>query len=161
MKRRKAAVVTVSSSAYAGKREDISGVKLAEGLSALDFELVKEVVVPDDLDAIVSALGELISRGNISLIATSGGTGLSPDDVTPEATFEVIDREVPGIGEILRTEGFKKTKTAVLSRGIAGVAGKTLIINLPGSPKGVRESLTILKDILHHGLDLIEGKKPH
>jgi len=161
MRKRKAVVITISTSVSVGQRKDISGEKLTSGLSALGFEVVEKRVVKDDLDVIAGTLAELVERGDIALIATTGGTGLSPDDLTPEATLEVIDREIPGIGEILRLAGWDKTKTAPLSRGVAGVAGKTLIVNLPGSPKGVEESLEILKEFIHHAIDLIEGRKPH
>jgi len=150
----KVAIITVSDKGSKGEREDLSGKVIEEMVSSW-AEIVSYKIVPDEKEEIKQAILEVTSEAD--LILTNGGTGLHPRDVTPDATREVIEREIPGIAEAIRSEGYKKTKTAILSRAIAGVKGKTLIINLPGSPKAVKESLEVVKDALPHALDKIKG----
>lgn len=157
---RRALVITVSDRAAAGERADTSGPAAVESLLETGFQVGDPIVVGDDEDDIVEALRTGIDDG-YSLIVTTGGTGLSPRDVTPEATRTVIESEVPGLGELMRAEGRAKTPTAVLSRAIAGTAGTTLIVNLPGSPAGVAESLDALSEILGHALDVLAGEEAH
>jgi len=149
----KVAIITVSDKGSKGEREDLSGKVIEEMLSWA--EIVSYKIVPDEKEEIKQAIIEATS--NADLIFTNGGTGLHPRDVTPEATREVIEKEVSGIAEAMRWEGYKKTKKAILSRAIAGIRGKTLIINLPGSPKAVKESLEVILDALPHAIDKIKG----
>lgn len=154
MKKYTLSIITVSDKGSKGEREDISGRVIEEVMSPL-FEIVSYTIVPDEKEKIKEAILSNVDR--VDLILTNGGTGLHPRDVTPDATLEVIEREVPGIAEAMRAEGAKKTKTAILSRAVAGIKGKTLIINLPGSPKAVRESLEAIIDAIPHALDKIKG----
>jgi molybdenum cofactor synthesis domain-containing protein len=121
------------------------------------FEICDRKIVPDDMVAITAELRRLSEEVGVELVLTTGGTGLGPRDVTPEATASVCQRMAPGFGEIMRVEGFKKTEKAILSRGTAGVCGKTLIVNLPGSPKAVRESLEVILDVLPHAVKMLRG----
>lgn len=148
------AVLTLSDKGSKGERTDESGPAIAEALKELG-EVTFYDILPDERDLIRERL--LHYAGKVDLILTTGGTGLSPRDVTPEATRDVIEREVPGIAEAMRTEGLKKTRNAMLSRAIAGVKGQTLIINLPGSPKAVRENLAVIIDVLPHAIQKIKG----
>lgn len=154
MKKYTLSIITVSDKGSKGEREDISGRVIEEVMSPL-FEIVSYTIVPDEKEKIKEAILSNVNR--VDLILTNGGTGLHPRDVTPDATLEVIEREVPGIAEAIRAEGAKKTKKAILSRAVAGIKGKTLIINLPGSPKAVRESLEAIIDAIPHALDKIKG----
>ncbi len=154
----KTAVLTVSDSASRGERADLSGPRCRELLAGMGFDCVAHRVVPDDVPAIAAQLREWCDGGRVQLVVTAGGTGLSPRDVTPEATRQVIEREAPGFGELLRMEGFRKNPRAVLSRGTAGLRNRTLIINLPGSVRGVEDGLQTLAPILAHALEIAGGE---
>ena len=151
------AILTISDSCARVKRADISGQTIQDMLPKDKFEVCEKTIVPDDYNAIVRALKHFSDKHDIDIVLTTGGTGLGPRDVTPEATASVCDRMVPGLSEILRAEGFKKSPNAVLSRGVVGTRENTLIINLPGSPKAVRECLEIILDILPHAVDMMRG----
>lgn len=157
----RAAVITVSDACSRGEREDASGAALIELLTASGAEVVDRRILSDDLAPLVQALEEISKRGDVNLILTTGGTGLGPRDNTPEATRQVIEREAPGIVEAIRAESLKVTPMAMISRGVAGVASGTLIINLPGSPKAVRESFAVIEPVLAHAVDLLAGKTRH
>jgi molybdenum cofactor synthesis domain-containing protein len=151
------AILTVSDSCAQGTREDASGPAIREILLAGGYEIGDQGVVPDDRDAIARELIRFSDEAGCDLVFTTGGTGLGPRDVTPEATLSVCDRLVPGLGELMRTQGLKKTRNAVLSRGSAGLRGRTLIVNLPGSPRAVRECLEAILDILPHAIEMMHG----
>ena len=155
------AILTISDSVMRGTREDRSGVELGERVRALGWTVHSQAVVADEVDQIAAKLTEIADSGRVSLILTTGGTGVALRDVTPEATRMVIDREIPGIGETMRSEGRKATRFAVLSRGLAGTRGSVLIVNLPGSPKGAVESLSAIADLIPHMADLLHGKTEH
>ncbi len=147
-------MLTVSDGVHAGEREDASGAVLEELLGDEEFEVARQVV-PDDPDRIARAIVELSS--DALLILTTGGTGFAPRDVTPEATRTVLDREAPGISEAIRTDALARTPHALLSRGVAGLRGKTLVVNLPGSPGGCRDGFAVIRPALRHGLELAAG----
>jgi molybdopterin adenylyltransferase len=151
----RAAVLTVSDGVSAGVRADASGDALAELLAGEGFE-VERSVVPDDADVIADAIRSLGDSG-VSLVLTTGGTGFAPRDVTPEATRDVIDREAPGIAEAIRADALTRTPHALLSRGIAGIRGATLVVNLPGSTGGCRDGFEVVRPALRHGLELAAG----
>jgi len=153
----KVAIITVSDKGSRGQREDLSGKAIRFILEKIEAQVVGYKIVPDEIDLIQTAVIEAVDRIGADLVLTTGGTGLAVRDVTPEATMAVIDKLVPGISEIIRMESFKKTPKAILSRAIAGIRKKSLIINLPGSPKGVRESLDIILEALPHGIDILKG----
>ena len=155
------AVVTVSDSAVGGTREDRSGPALRDRAAALGWTVSAMELVPDEPEQIAAVLVRLANSGEVSVILTTGGTGVALRDITPEATRAVIQREIPGLGELMRAEGLKFTPTAVLSRGLAGVRGRTLIVNLPGSPKGAVESLDAIAKLVPHIVDLLEGRTSH
>ena len=152
-------VVTVSDSSSRGEREDRSGPAVAQFLEKLHFKVVSREIVSDDSIKIQNLLIRL-SR-EVRLIVTTGGTGIAPRDVTPEATIAVCDRLLPGVAELMRAEGVKKTRFASLSRGVCGVRGRALVLNLPGSPKGAVESLEAVAGLIPHALDLLSGKTEH
>jgi molybdopterin adenylyltransferase len=156
----RAAVLTVSDGVHAGERQDASGDAL-EGLLRQDgFDVIRRIV-PDERETIAEAIMEL-SRDSL-LVLTTGGTGFAPRDVTPEATSSVIDREAPGIAEAIRSDALVRTPHALLSRGLAGLRGSTLVVNLPGSPGGCRDGFAVLQPALRHGLELAAGDRstPH
>ncbi len=155
------AVVTTSDSAMAGTREDKSGPALEARVAEHGWTLVSRHLVPDEEDVIRALLRSLVGEGATDLILTTGGTGLAPRDVTPEATRAVASREVPGFGEKMRADGLKQTKFAPLSRSAAFTAGTVLILNLPGSPKGAVESLEAVAELIPHAVDLLHGKTEH
>jgi len=153
----RAGVLTISDKGSRGERADESGKTAADMLRAAGLDPVKYGIVPDNIRQIADTLIDWADRERLSLIVTSGGTGLSPTDLTPQAMREVIDYEVPGIAEAMRAESLKKTPHAMLSRAVAGVRGACLIINLPGSPRGVRENLEAVMPALKHGLEKLSG----
>ena len=152
-----AAVVTVSDKGYVGEREDASGPLLASLLRKLGAEVVSQTIVPDERADVERTLKTLADDTQVDLVVTTGGTGPAPRDITPEATWAVAEREMPGLAEVLRFEGYRKTPLAVISRGVAGIRGRTLIINLPGSPKAVREGMETLAPILPHAIRMLRG----
>ncbi len=159
-KPRRAAVVTISDGVVHGARKDTSGDVAQEILEAAGFVVIERTAVPDERADIEGELRRLVEAG-VALAVTTGGTGFGPRDVTPEATKAVIDREAPGLAELMRAAGLTKTPLAALSRGVAGAAGSSLIVNLPGSPKGVRESLEALAEVLPHATQLLAGDTEH
>ncbi len=153
----RAGVVTVSTKGASGERADDSGPAIGEALVAAGHAVVSTELVPDDAARIATAILNAIHAG-ANVVLTTGGTGLSPNDVTPEATRRVIDREIPGIAEALRVRSLERTAHAMLSRGVAGAVGATLVVNLPGSPKAVRESMEVLLPVLPHAVELLAGE---
>lgn len=154
----KVAIITISDKGARGQREDISKKTIEKVLGQLETDIVWYSIVPDEMSLIKNALIEAVETHHADLVLTTGGTGFAKRDITPEATRAVIEKIVPGISEIIRIESFKKTLHAILSRAIAGIRGKSLIINLPGSPKGVQESLGVILEALPHGIDILKGE---
>jgi len=154
-------IVTVSDSAVAGTREDRSGPALRERVEALGWSVAGQDLVPDERAQIAAALERWCNSPRTRVILTTGGTGIALRDVTPEATRDVIEREVPGLAELMRSEGRASTPFAVLSRAVAGTRGRTLIVNLPGSPKGAVESFDTIAKLIPHVVDLLEGRTSH
>ena len=157
----RAKILVLSDAVSRGERADLSGPAVREVLEAGGWSVVSIEVLPDDLDTIQKKLKTLTDADDCDAVFTSGGTGVSPRDVTPEATRAVIEKDIPGLAELMRAEGIKKTRRAVLSRGIVGVRKGKLIVNLPGSPRGARESLETILDLLPHVVDLIQGRTSH
>lgn len=155
------AVLTISDGAHAGVRQDASGPAVAARLAQAGHMVVLQAVLPDEQDQIAAKLKDLASAGQCDAILTTGGTGLSARDVTPESTRSVIDREIPGFGELMRAAGLKTTRRAALSRSTAGTLGRTLIVNLPGFPKGAVESLDAILDLVPHVVELLQGRTEH
>jgi molybdopterin adenylyltransferase len=151
------AVVTVSDSCAQGTREDTSGPTIQKMLPRKLFEMGEKRILPDDREVVAAELRRLADGGAVDLILTTGGTGLGPRDVTPEATISVCERMVPGFGEMTRIQGLRMTTNAALSRAVAGIRGRTLIINLPGSAKAVRECLGLILNLLPHAVDMLRG----
>ena len=154
-----AAVVTVSDTRTAS--DDLSGDRLVELLSSTGADFIEKLIVSDDLEDLRNTLYSLAERGDIDVIFTTGGTGFGPRDNTPEATRGVIEREAPGLAEAMRRETANKTPMAMLSRGICGIRRNTLIINLPGSPKGVEECFDVIRPVLGHAIKLMRGNTNH
>ena len=155
---KRAAIITASDSGYRGEREDLSGPAIKEILEREGYEVISMDILPDDQVMLAGKMQEIADSEKAELILTTGGTGFSERDVIPEATEEAIERKVPGIPEAIRAYSMTITKRAMLSRATAGIRGKTLIINLPGSPKAVRESLEYIIDALAHGLEILSGE---
>jgi molybdenum cofactor synthesis domain-containing protein len=155
------AVITISDSVVAGMREDRSGLKLRERVESLGWVAEAPQVVADERGQIAALLKSLADSGRVSVILTTGGTGVALRDVTPEATRDALEREVPGLGELMRAEGYKATPFAVLSRAVAGTRGRCLIVNLPGSPRGAVESFDAIAKLVPHIVDLLEGRTGH
>jgi molybdenum cofactor synthesis domain-containing protein len=153
----KVAILTLSDKGSRGERNDLSGPALRDWLAAQDVEVACMAMIPDDLEQIVTTLEDWVCRLEPDLILTTGGTGVSPRDVTPEATQRVIERELPGFAERMRMESLKKTPHAIISRAIAGIKGRTLIVNLPGSPKGAVENLAAVWPAIPHAVAKIKG----
>jgi molybdopterin adenylyltransferase len=151
------AIITLSDKGSIGERVDESGIVIGEMLSHTGASVDHYEILPDDKVRIIAVLTRLADSGTIDLILTTGGTGVAPRDVTPEATRAVIDRELPGMAEAMRAESLKKTPNAMISRAIAGIRKQTLIVNLPGSPRAVRENLAVILPALPHAIDKIKG----
>lgn len=154
----KAFVVTVSDTRSSGDNIDTVGPMLAKKLSEFGFEVIGIEIVPDEREKIANLLTRLIDQENVDFVLTTGGTGLSPRDVTPEATRDVINREIPGIGECMRARGAEKTPMSWLSRGTAGVKGRSIIVNVPGSERGALESLEAILPMINHALQVVRGE---
>ena len=151
-------IITISDRSSSGEREDLAGPLLRNLVEEDGYKVVNEAIVPDEKDLIMEKLIELSNDDSIALILTTGGTGFSPRDITPEATIEVCERLTPGIPEVMRAHSSKYTNRAYLSRSQAGIRKRSLIINLPGSPKALKENLEVLLPFLDHGLQMLRGK---
>lgn len=155
----RAAVITVSDKGSKGEREDLSGPAMKEALSEVGIKVEEQIILPDEKDILKREMIRLCDQRQVDLILTSGGTGFSERDVTPEATMEIMTRNAPGIAEAIRSESMKYTKRAMLSRGASVIRNRTLIINLPGSPKAVKESMDSIMDSVVHGLGILKGSE--
>ena len=153
----KAGVLTISDKGFKGQRKDESGPLVAEILTKAGYIVEKQSIVPDDFEKIVGCLIKWVDKENLKLIVTTGGTGVNPTDVTPDAMLKVIKYQIPGMAEAMRAASLTKTPHAMLSRAIVGVRGDSLIINLPGSPEGAKENLAVILPALNHGLNKISG----
>ncbi len=157
----RAAIVTVSDSVAGGTREDLSGPAVTRMLEAAGWEVHSSEILPDDFSLLRERLSALGSDTELDAVFTTGGTGIGPRDRTPEATTSVMERSVPGLAEAMRREGLKKTPLAALSRAVAGVKGKTLLVNLPGSPSGAEDSLRAILEVLPHAVAVVRGEEVH
>jgi len=156
-----AVIITASDACSRGEREDKSGELLVQLLTELGAHIVAKEIMSDDLEPLSDKLREYADRPDVNLILTTGGTGFAIRDHTPEATRRILEREAPGLSEAMRIETLKNTPMAMISRGVSGIRSSTLIINLPGSPKAVRESFEIIKPVLSHAIDLLSGNTRH
>lgn len=154
----RAVVITISDACSRGEREDASGTALVELLHGIEAEVVDKKIVSDDLEPLTCLLREVADRENVNLVITTGGTGFAPRDTTPEATLAVIEREAPGVAEAMRMQTLQQTPMAMISRGVCGIRSGAMIVNLPGSPKGVRESFAVIAPVLSHAISLLAGK---
>jgi molybdenum cofactor synthesis domain-containing protein len=152
-----AGIITVSDKGSQGKRKDLSGPAITEMLAGVAIEIKQTLIIPDEKNQIQEAIINFADVGKLDLILTTGGTGVSPRDLTPDATLEVIDKQIPGMAEAMRYESSKITSRAMISRAIAGIRGRSLIINLPGSPKGAKENLAVILPALKHAIEKIKG----
>lgn len=155
------AILTISDSAVAGTRADLSGPALEQRCKELGWTVAARAVVPDEQPAISAQLQQWADSSAASVLLTTGGTGIARRDVTPEATRAILDREIPGIAELMRMRGLEQTKFAVLSRAVAGIRQRSLVVNLPGSPRGAVHSLGIVESLIPHVIDLLEGRTQH
>lgn len=153
-------MITVSDKSFRGERQDESGPLLCHLVTEMGAQVVTTYIIPDEQERIASLLSHLADSGETDLILTTGGTGPSPRDVTPEATQSAIERKMPGLTELMRWDGYRRTPFAVLSRGVAGIRGRTLIVNLPGSPKAVQEGMEVLAPLLPSAITLIKDEAP-
>jgi molybdopterin adenylyltransferase len=156
-----AVVITASDACSHGEREDASGELLVQLLTEIGAQIVAKEILSDDLEPLADKLRTYADRPDVNLILTTGGTGFGPRDNTPEATLQVIERSAPGLSEAMRIETLKNTPMAMISRGVSGIRSDTLIINLPGSPKAVRESFEVIKPVLNHAVELLSGETRH
>jgi len=156
-----AVIITASDACSRGEREDKSGELLVELLTAIGAQIVAKEIFTDDLEPLADKLREYADHPDVNLLITTGGTGFGPRDNTPEATLQVIERAAPGLAEAMRIETLKNTPMAMISRGVSGIRSSTLIVNLPGSPKAVRESFAVIKPVLQHAIDLLAGDTQH
>ncbi|MEN6468283.1 MAG: MogA/MoaB family molybdenum cofactor biosynthesis protein [Smithella sp.] len=152
-----AGIITVSDKGSQGKREDLSGPAIAEMLAGAAIQIKKTLIIPDEVDQIANAIIQFADVEQLDLILTTGGTGVSPRDLTPDATLKVLDKEIPGMAEAMRIASMKITPNAMISRAVAGIRGRCLIINLPGSPKGAKENLASVLPALKHAIEKIKG----
>jgi len=152
-----AGIITVSDKGSQGKREDKSGPVIAELLAGAAVAIKRTMIIPDEIDQIAQAIVQFADVEKLDLILTTGGTGVSPRDLTPDATLKVLDKEIPGMAEAMRASSMKVTPHAMISRAVAGIRGRSLIINLPGSPKGAKENLSVVMPALTHTMEKIQG----